>query len=653
VTASRFLTFALLLLAPTLQAQIVLTEGTNLSVDVAPDGRVATDLLGGIWIVPMDGGEAVPLDKDLLPATRPRWSPDGASIVYQARSDNREQLWLYEFETKQSANISDGQYFDQHPSWHPDGERIVYSSDRRDTGFDLWELDLPTGLTWRISDLPGDETQPAWSADGGDLLFVHEQNGQWTLMLRRRGQAEQILVRSDSRLSAPSWRPDGSLVTFLQETGSGLVMKMAILADPLIVRPLIEEPDFFDTPVAWHGRKQMIYAANGVIRRRAFDSWTPRTLPFRAFVQSRGKESRGSAGPRQIPLLDVPRTRIVIRADRLFDGTGGNYREGLDIVIEGGKIMAVESSRDRGKDIVIDMGDLTVLPGLVDSYAALPGDVDESLGPVLLSLGITTIVADSDRADELNALWSGKPLPGPRVLRARDVADLNDEDPVPWLITVSGDLEAGAARRSVVAEWQSRGVPVLAESWQVGLGSGANMMLGGESLPASPGGIRYQDSLLATSAGPVTLVSGLADALTPGLRSLMQARQVPLLGDTGTALRRFSDSPHLPAGTTTVVAGSKPNGLPPGLALHAELLALEAAGLDAEHVLRAATSNAAVALSANLLLGRIAPGALADLVLVDGDPLASVSDARKVIAVVRNGRFFSVAGLLEKAVAAE
>ena len=43
---------------------------------------------------------------------------------------------------------------------------------------------------------------------------------------------------------------------------------------------------------------------------------------------------------------------------------------------------------------------------------------------------------------------------------------------------------------------------------------------------------------------------------------------------------------------------------------------------------------------------------MADLILVDGDPLAAVDDALKIIAVVRNGRFYSVAGLIDRAAAA-
>jgi imidazolonepropionase-like amidohydrolase len=44
----------------------------------------------------------------------------------------------------------------------------------------------------------------------------------------------------------------------------------------------------------------------------------------------------------------------------------------------------------------------------------------------------------------------------------------------------------------------------------------------------------------------------------------------------------------------------------------------------------------------------VATGAVADLVFVDGDPLTDINAALNVVAVVRNGRFFSVAGLIDR-----
>jgi imidazolonepropionase-like amidohydrolase len=83
--------------------------------------------------------------------------------------------------------------------------------------------------------------------------------------------------------------------------------------------------------------------------------------------------------------------------------------------------------------------------------------------------------------------------------------------------------------------------------------------------------------------------------------------------------------------------------------LHAELRALVAARLKPEQALRAAGVNAAAALAVDPALGRIATGAVADLVFVDGDPLSNIDEALNIVAVVRNGRFFSVAGLIDRA----
>jgi hypothetical protein len=600
----RFLLITLVLITPAVGvAQITLTKGTNFSVDVAADGRLSIDLLGRIWVLPSSGGAAHAVTDGSLQARRPRWSPDSEAIVYQARAGNQEQLWLYRFEEGTTSNISDGQFLDHHPAWHPDGERVVYASDRRDTGFDLWELDIATGLTWRISDRPGDETEPAWSSDGRDLAYINRHDGRWSLILRRHGQPEQVLETSKTRLSAPSWRPDGSLITLLRHRDEGLSLDIIILSEPALIRPFITNEDFFIAPVAWRDRYQMLYPANGVIRARPFNSWSSTTIPFRATVQREAAQQPAAVRQRELPVIDEPTGRLVIRTARLFDGVGGGYREDLDIVIDGSRISAVEERRDRPGAIVIDMGDLTALPGFIDGHASLPANADESLGPLLLAFGVTTLVADSDKAEQLNRRWSGKEMPGPRV---------------------------------------------LGDDWQLDLDSVSTVMLGADTLPTSPRGIRYEDARLGESSDPVTILSGLADAATQGLPSLLKSRQASFLRGYPTAIRRFTESPLLGAQSSSIVLGSKSNGLPPGIALHAEFRALAESGLDQEHVLRTAGINAAKALGLGLQAGRIAVGASADLVLVAGDPLNDIDDTLKIVGVVRNGRFFSAIGLIER-----
>ena len=112
--------------------------------------------------------------------------------------------------------------------------------------------------------------------------------------------------------------------------------------------------------------------------------------------------------------------------------------------------------------------------------------------------------------------------------------------------------------------------------------------------------------------------------------------------------RRFSEPLDLKFTASSFVLGSHENGLPAGIALHAEFRALITAGLKPEQALKAAGANAAAALNLDPLLGRVGVGAMADLVFVDGDPLANIEDALNVVAVLRNGRFFSVRGLLDR-----
>ena len=628
-------------------AQVTITEGTDINIDVAADGRIAMDLIGGVWVVPQKGGNAAPIEAGLLPAERPRWSPDGSAIVFEARSEQRSGLYLYDFGSNEVRELGEGRYSDRQPDWHPDGERLVFASQRHDTGFDLWELDVPTGLTWRITTLPGDEAEPAWSADGRNLVYIHHHEDRWSLVLRRFGSPDRVLVNTEERLSAPSWRPDGSLVTFARESADGVTINMVILSDPLLERVLIQEKELDVAPVAWLDRQHMLYTADGHIRRRNFNSWVSRTVPFRATVGRPVAQAPKTVPVRNLAVVDEPAGKLVIRAARLFDGIGGGYREGLDILIDGGRISAIEPQRDRSGAVLVNMGDLTVLPGFIDGYAALPEAADERLGPVLLTFGVTTLVADLDKAESLNSRWSGTELPGPRILAAR-AADAARE-PLPWLVTVAGDMNAGMEQRATVEGWQQQGVPVLAETWQAALGSGASLLLGAAALPGSPGAHQYQAMKLAAgNSEPITIVSGLADAQTPNLEALLASRQAGLLGDEFDPVRRFSAPPQLTGGRTTVVLGSKPSGLPAGLGLHAEFRALAAAGLTPEQALRAAGVNAAAALGLGLQLGRIAVGSLADLVIVDGDPLANIDATLNVVGVVRNGRFFSTIGLIDR-----
>ncbi len=546
-----------------------ITSSAGLSADVASDGRIVLGLEGDLWIVPGNGGEAIPITRGLKTAHQPRWSADASHIVFGATTDGVAGLWLYDVAKRATTSVSENGTADLYPAWHPAGERLVFSSDRSGSGLDLWEVDLPTGIRWRLSGRAGDEMEAAWSADGQDLVYVHYLDGTWSLILRRHAEPEEILLTTTAPLGAPSWRPDGSLITFLAERPSGSSLEIVILSEPRLVRRYANHEKFERAPVSWRDRNHMVYTAGGRIQQRQFDAWGSSLLPFRAVREAAPAQQQPAPVRRPLPRIDEPPGRIIIRAARLFDGVASGYRYNSDIVIEGGRIVAVEPHQARADDLVIDLGDVTVVPGLIDSNTVLPATPDNGFGALLLTTGVTTMVAQSKDAARWNARWSSKETPGPRLLSAE--------------------------------VWQSSPAPAIAHSQ------------------------------------------------TPGLRDLLKSRQARLLGAAEPVARRFAWPPVNGVNITSLQLGSRDNGLPPGLALHAELRARIAAGLKPEQVLRAAGVNAAAALGADPFLGRIAVGAVADLVLVDGDPLKDINDSLNVVAVVRNGRLFSVAGLIQRA----
>jgi cytosine/adenosine deaminase-related metal-dependent hydrolase len=87
----------------------------------------------------------------------------------------------------------------------------------------------------------------------------------------------------------------------------------------------------------------------------------------------------------------------------------------------------------------------------------------------------------------------------------------------------------------------------------------------------------------------------------------------------------------------TIVAGT--DSLP-GFGLHRELELYVQAGIPAPEVLRIATLGAATVARRDKDLGTIEAGKLADMVLIDGDPAKNISDIRRVVLVVKDGKVF-------------
>jgi imidazolonepropionase-like amidohydrolase len=104
--------------------------------------------------------------------------------------------------------------------------------------------------------------------------------------------------------------------------------------------------------------------------------------------------------------------------------------------------------------------------------------------------------------------------------------------------------------------------------------------------------------------------------------------------------RRYQDLTGLlfRAGVPLLAGTDEPEpNIPPGFSLHEELDLLAESGLPPAAVLQAATINPARVLKREKDLGSVEEGKLADLVILDANPLEDIKNTRKIYRVIREG----------------
>ena len=122
-------------------------------------------------------------------------------------------------------------------------------------------------------------------------------------------------------------------------------------------------------------------------------------------------------------------------------------------------------------------------------------------------------------------------------------------------------------------------------------------------------------------------------------------RPPAVLPDTGIALQNLA---RLHAAGVLIAAGSDAGniGTLHGPALHRELELMAQAGLSPSDVLVAATRNGALTLGREPDLGTLQPGKLADMVILNADPLEDIRNTRRIAAVVKGGVLYRPERLL-------
>ncbi|MCC5794508.1 MAG: amidohydrolase family protein [Chromatiales bacterium] len=395
----------------------------------------------------------------------------------------------------------------------------------------------------------------------------------------------------------------------------------------------------------------------------------------------------------------------VVRAGRVFDDLAGQWREQLDIVIGQGRILALQPWGEHALGItLIDASGLAVLPGLIDSHAHHQGHDGEWIGRAWLGFGVTSVVEPGGlprESRELAEAWDSGRRPGPRLFfagpqidgtrryfpfaihaagRERQQLEFQRADALGYRLLKSYIRLPHEDQRWLIGQAQQRGIQLTSHELYpaVALGAGRVEHLRGtsrfgRSTKQSDWLRSYHDvatllgatntAIMPSVAAYGGFISYLLDhpeldkhpqyaALYPAearraLRALgmLAGRREPLLRESLANAQAGILAMHQSG--AIILAGTDSPIFPYGLSLVVELANYQAAGLAPAEALRAATSAPAAAIGLGNELGRIAPGYIADLIVVDGDPLEDVSALLGLRGVMRGGRWWPVEALRE------
>lgn len=376
----------------------------------------------------------------------------------------------------------------------------------------------------------------------------------------------------------------------------------------------------------------------------------------------------------------------VIRASRVIDGRGQVIANG-DIVVTGARITKVGA---RGAvpagARVIDLGARTVMPGLIDGHSHLTwyfnrqgryhtrGDGDTPIQSILaaaangaatLMAGFTTIQSPGSPEDKDLREWiETQGLPGPRIITSLNALQRGSPDTLRMLVRqrkeqgadmiklfASASIRDGGAQTltdeqiaAVCGEAKAQGLRTMIhahskESVKASANGGCSEITHGvfvdqealDLMAAKGAYFQPQCSLVFRNyLDNRAKYDGIGNYNAEGFAAMERA--LPLAADV---IKRALATKNLKLTYgTDAVAGAH------GRNAEDMVCRVEKSGETPMHVIMSATSVNAEALGLGSRLGSLASGYEADIIAVDGNPLADITAVRRVSFVMKGGKVY-------------
>lgn len=690
---------------------------------VSPDGRqVVFETLGKLWVKPVAGGTPRRLTRgddgfELFPS----WSHDGKSLVFVSWTDDglgRLRVIGATGGTARDVIDQPGHY--ARPRFSPDGKTIVF--ERTGAGrltSPKWAEDAGV---YRVAAVGGAVTRVARGAaspqfgPSSDRLFMLEDE-------RKDGKSVRQLISTDLSGQDKRVHANGELATdyVVSPTGEYVAFRQNYAAYVVPLMPgsqtIALSPDTKALPVirvSAGGADYLNWSSDGTrlhwslgptlytVETASLFAAAPRADGTPAFVPPTTGVSLAmeQAAAKPTSTVAITGARLVTMAG----ADGGIIDDGV-VVIRGDRIVAVgprASTAVPAGATIVDAAGKTIIPGLIDAHAHGPAGTDELIPQrnwsmmQNLALGTTTLHDPSNRASEIftaSEMQRAGLILAPRIFstgeavygaKATDVyAQIDSFDDALAHVrrlkaqgghSVKNYNQPRREQRQQVTEASRReNMQVVAEGGSI-YGLDVTHIADGNSTIEHniPLEVFYDDivqffSQSKTNYTPTLVVTFGGLAADPYWRQHTDLFAHPLLqAHTPPAQLRAESARRLMAPESDyvddesareahklakrgVLVSIGAHGQQAGMSAHWELWSFVRGGMTPLEALRAGTIVSAQSLGMAQDIGSLEVGKLADLLVLDADPTADIRNSDKVRQVMLGGRLYDAATLNEVA----
>ncbi|MHA6723296.1 amidohydrolase family protein [Sphingomonas sp. RS2018] len=686
---------------------------------VSPDGgRVIFETLGKLYVKPMAGGAARRLtsgtgdDLELFPT----WSRDGRTIAFVGWTDaglGRIRTVAASGGTARDVTTQPGHY--ARPKFSPDGRTIVFekgeggalTSPEWSENPGVYRVAASGGVPARVAK---GMAAPQFGKDGDRVFMIASSGGKRQLISTDLSGNDKRVHASGELTSDYIVSPDEDYVAFRQNYAAFVTPLMPGVQDA----PADMDGKALPVTRASAGGAEYIHWSNDGKRLHWSLGPTLYTADSAALFRP---APAGEDAPKFVP----PATGVSLSTQRaavkhkgvvaltgarivtMRDDAGGIVDDGT-ILIDGDRIVAVgprASTPVPAGATTIDMAGKTIIPGLVDAHAHGPQGDDEIVPQQNwsaiqnLAMGTTTIHDPSSQASEIfvaSERQQAGTLLAPRIFSTGEIVygakaagvyaqidSLDDAMAHVRRLKAQGghsvknyNQPRREQRQQVVEASRAENMLVVAEGGSL-FGMDMTIVADGNSTLEHniPLDIFYEDVLsfmsqATTNYTPTLVVSYGGLAGEPYWDQAMEVWKHPLLRHTPpdrltAKLTRVTKAPEedfvdddnareankLAKRGVKVSIGA--HGQQAGIGSHFELWSFVRGGMTPLEALRAGTIAPAQSLGMAKDIGSLEVGKLADLVVLDADPTVDIRNSDKIARVMLGGRLYDAATMNEVA----